>query len=92
MQLKKYTLKGVDCLVMTHGLLKVIHQLGCRVKENSVGGDGVSKTLNAGEPSFSDEMHLGPRISPARKLDGVSLRTVVSDYPVLHPASRVGIF
>jgi hypothetical protein len=52
----------------------------------------VSKTLNAGEPSSRDKRHLGPRISPARKLDGVGLRSVVSDFPVLHPASWVGIF
>jgi hypothetical protein len=37
-------------------------------------------------------MHLGPRISSARKLDGVGLRCVVSDFPVLNPASWVWVF
>jgi hypothetical protein len=58
----------------------------------TLGGDGVSKALNAGEPSYRDERHLGPRISPVRKLDGGGLRSVVSDFPVFYPASWVGIF
>jgi hypothetical protein len=57
----------------------------------TVGGDGVSNALNAGELSYRDERHLGPRTSPAQKLDGVGLHSVVSDFPLLHPASWVGI-
>jgi hypothetical protein len=45
------------------GLWQVIRKLGCRVKENSVGGNGVSKALKAGQPSSRDERHVGPKIS-----------------------------
>jgi hypothetical protein len=67
-----------------------MRQLGCRVKENSVGGDGVSKALNVGEP-YPETRGIWDRVYlPHESWMGVDLRSVVSDFPVLHPASWVG--
>jgi hypothetical protein len=84
---------------VAHGLQQIVRQLGCRVRENSGGGDGVSEALDAGVGSGKLVRHPKEKLRPVTKglwnpgylppkdQIGVGLRSVVSDFPVLHLAS-----